>query len=133
LWWKRRRSSQDFYNHSGANSAVSDFSKRHEVLFFWQRIAGFRCHGSFNFSDEPASKNIAGREIEFHGTGLYGAVQPCRCRALRRSKGFSTLCGGRRIIGSGLTAGVGQAQSQPRRLIGVSDCHQQHRDRIVTL
>ena len=38
-------------------------------------------------------------------------------RALRRSKGFSTRCGGRRIIGSGFTAGVGQAQSQPRRLI----------------
>ena len=78
-------SPHDGYQYGGANSAVPDFSKRREILFFCQRITCFRCHGRFNFSGKPASKNIAGREIEFYCTGLYAAGSTHRANMLDAS------------------------------------------------
>jgi cytochrome c peroxidase len=65
------RSPYDRYHYGGDDSAVSDSTKRGEILFFSQQISCFRCHGGFNFSDATVSENSAGREIEFHNTGLY--------------------------------------------------------------
>src|SRR5581483_4899310 len=65
------RSPYDAYHYGGEDSAVSESAKHGEVLFFSQHIACFRCHGGFNFSDATVSANNAGREIEFHNTGLY--------------------------------------------------------------
>src|SRR5580658_4424634 len=65
------RSPYDRYHFGGEDNAVSDSAKRGEVLFFNQHLACFRCHGGFNFSDATVSENNAGREIEFHNTGLY--------------------------------------------------------------
>jgi cytochrome c peroxidase len=61
----------DRYHYGGDDSAVSDSARRGEILFFSQQISCFRCHGGFNFSDATVSENSAGREIEFHNTGLY--------------------------------------------------------------
>ena len=65
------RSPYDRYHYGGDDSAVSDFAKRGEILFFNQHLSCFRCHGGFNFSDATVSESNAGREIEFHNTGLY--------------------------------------------------------------
>jgi cytochrome c peroxidase len=58
------RSPFDRYRYRGEDSAVSDSAKHGEVLFFSQPLSCFRCHGGFRFGD-------AGREIEYHNTGLY--------------------------------------------------------------
>jgi cytochrome c peroxidase len=65
------RSPYDRYHYGGDDGAVSDSAKRGEILFFNQRLSCFRCHGGFNFSDATVSESNAGREIEFHNTGLY--------------------------------------------------------------
>jgi cytochrome c peroxidase len=65
------RSPYDRYHYGGDDSAVSDSAKRGEILFFNQHLSCFRCHGGFNFSDATVSESNAGREIEFHNTGLY--------------------------------------------------------------
>jgi cytochrome c peroxidase len=65
------RSPYDRYHHGGDDSAVSDSARRGEILFFNQHLSCFRCHGGFNFSDATVSENNAGRELEFHNTGLY--------------------------------------------------------------
>jgi len=65
------RSPYDRYHYGGDDSAVSDSAKRGEILFFNQHFSCFRCHGGFNFSDATVSENNAGREVEFHNTGLY--------------------------------------------------------------
>jgi cytochrome c peroxidase len=65
------RSHYDRYHYGGDDSAVSDSAKRGETLFFNQHLSCFRCHGGFNFSDATVSENNAGREVEFHNTGLY--------------------------------------------------------------
>jgi cytochrome c peroxidase len=65
------RSPYDRYHYGGDDSAVSDSAKRGETLFFNQHLSCFRCHGGFNFSDATVSENNAGREVEFHNTGLY--------------------------------------------------------------
>ena len=65
------RSPYDRYHYGGDDSAVSDSAKRGEILFFNQHLSCFRCHGGFNFSDATVSENNAGREVEFHNTGLY--------------------------------------------------------------
>ena len=64
------RSPYDRYHYGGDDSAVSDSAKRGEILFFSQHLSCFRCHGGFNFSDATVSERNAGREIEFHNTGL---------------------------------------------------------------
>ena len=65
------RSPYDRYHYGGEDSAVSDSAKRGEILFFSQHLSCFRCHGGFNFSDATVSESNAGREVEFHNTGLY--------------------------------------------------------------
>jgi cytochrome c peroxidase len=65
------RSPYDRYHYGGDDSAVSDSAKRGEILFFNQHLSCFRCHGGFNFSDATISELNAGREVEFHNTGLY--------------------------------------------------------------
>lgn len=65
------RAPYDRYHYGGDDSAVSEPAKRGEVLFFNQHLACFRCHGGFDFSDSTISEHTAGREIEFHNTGLY--------------------------------------------------------------
>jgi cytochrome c peroxidase len=65
------RSPYDRYHYGGDDSAVSDSAKRGETLFFNQHLSCFRCHGGFNFSDATVSASTAGRQIEFHNTGLY--------------------------------------------------------------
>ena len=65
------RSPYDRYHYGGEDDAVSDSVKRGETLFFSQPLSCFRCHGGFNFSDATVSERNAGREIEFHNTGLY--------------------------------------------------------------
>ena len=65
------RSPYDRYHYGGDDSAVSNSAKRGEILFFNQHLSCFRCHGGFNFSDATVSESNAGREIEFHNTGLY--------------------------------------------------------------
>jgi cytochrome c peroxidase len=70
------RSPYDRYHYGGDDNAVSDAAKRGEVLFFSQQLSCFRCHGGSNFSDATVSANNAGREIEFHNTGLYNLAGP---------------------------------------------------------
>lgn len=65
------RSPFDRYHYGGDDSAVSDFAKRGEILFFNQHLSCFRCHGGFNFTDSTVSETNATRQIEFHNTGLY--------------------------------------------------------------
>jgi cytochrome c peroxidase len=65
------RSPYDRYHYGGDDQAVSASAKRGETLFFSQPLSCFRCHGGFNFSDATASVHNAGREVEFHNTGLY--------------------------------------------------------------
>jgi cytochrome c peroxidase len=61
----------DRYHYGGEDGAVPESAKRGEILFFSQQLSCFRCHGGFNFSDATVSQSNAGREIEFHNTGLY--------------------------------------------------------------
>jgi cytochrome c peroxidase len=68
------RSPYDRYHYGGDDSAASDSAKRGEILFFNQRLSCFRCHGGFNFSDATFSESNAGRESEFHNTGLYNVA-----------------------------------------------------------
>ena len=65
------RSPYDRYHYGGDHGAVPESAKRGEILFFSQPLSCFRCHGGFNFSDATVSESNAGREIEFHNTGLY--------------------------------------------------------------
>ncbi len=65
------RSPYDRYHYGGDDHAVSDSAKRGEILFFNQHLSCFRCHGGFDFTDSSVSQNNAGREVEFHNTGLY--------------------------------------------------------------
>ena len=65
------RSPYDRYHYDRDDSAVSESAKRGEMLFFNQHLSCFRCHGGFNFSDATVSEKTAGREVEFHNTGLY--------------------------------------------------------------
>ena len=65
------RSPYDRYHYGGDDGAVPESAKRGEILFFNQHLSCFRCHGGFNFSDATISENSAGRQIEFHNTGLY--------------------------------------------------------------
>ncbi len=65
------RSPYDRYHYGGDDSAVSESAKRGEILFFNNHLKCFRCHGGFNFSDATVSESNAGREIEFHNSGLY--------------------------------------------------------------
>lgn len=65
------RSPYDRYHYDRDDSAISDSAKRGEVLFFDQRLSCFRCHGGFAFTDSTVSERNAGRDIEFHNTGLY--------------------------------------------------------------
>jgi len=61
----------DRYHYGGEDTAVSDSAKRGEILFFNQHLSCFRCHGGFNFSDATVSERNAGKEVDFHNTGLY--------------------------------------------------------------
>ena len=70
------RSAYDRYHYGGDDLAVSESAKRGEILFFSQQISCFRCHGGFNFSDTTVSESSAGREVEFHNTGLYNLPGP---------------------------------------------------------
>jgi cytochrome c peroxidase len=65
------RSPYDRYHYGGDDNAVSESAKRGEILFFNQQLHCFRCHGGFNFSDASVSQTSAGRELEYHNTGLY--------------------------------------------------------------
>lgn len=65
------RSPYDRYHYDRDDAAISASAKRGETLFFNQHLSCFRCHGGFNFSDATVSDRSAGREIEFHNTGLY--------------------------------------------------------------
>jgi cytochrome c peroxidase len=65
------RSPYDKYHYGGDDRAVSDSAKRGETLFFSQPLSCFRCHGGSNFSGATVSEANAGREVEFHNTGLY--------------------------------------------------------------
>jgi cytochrome c peroxidase len=70
------RSPYDRYHYGREDAAVSDAAKRGETLFFNQHLSCFRCHGGFNFSDATISERSAGRDIEFHNTGLYNLAGP---------------------------------------------------------
>jgi cytochrome c peroxidase len=70
------RSPYDRYHYDRDDSALSDSAKRGEILFFNQHLSCFRCHSGFNFSDATASERSAGRQIEFHNTGLYNRPGP---------------------------------------------------------
>jgi cytochrome c peroxidase len=70
------RSAYHRYHYGSDDSAVSESAKRGEILFFSQQISCFRCHGGFNFSDATVSERSAGREVEFHNTGLYNLIGP---------------------------------------------------------
>ena len=65
------RSPYDRYHYYREDDAISDAAKRGETLFFNQHLSCFRCHGGFNFSGDSTSEGHAGREVEFHNTGLY--------------------------------------------------------------
>lgn len=65
------RSPFDRYHYYRDDSAISESAKRGETLFFDQRLACFRCHGGFTFTDATVSERNPKRQIEFHNTGLY--------------------------------------------------------------
>jgi cytochrome c peroxidase len=70
------RSPYDRYHYGGDDDAVPAAAQRGEILFFSQPLSCFRCHGGFNFSDATVSETTAGREVEFHNTGLYNLSGP---------------------------------------------------------
>jgi cytochrome c peroxidase len=65
------RSPYDRYHYGGDDTAVTESTKRGEILFFSQQLSCFRCHGGFNFSGDSVSERHAVTELEFHNTGLY--------------------------------------------------------------
>jgi cytochrome c peroxidase len=64
------RSPYDRYHYGGDDGAVSDAAKRGEILFFSQKLACFRCHGGFSFSDGIAFDGHPRREVPFHNDGV---------------------------------------------------------------
>ena len=64
------RSPYDRYHYGGDDSAVSDAAKRGEILFFSQKLACFRCHGGFSFSDGIAFEGHTRREVPLHNDGV---------------------------------------------------------------
>ncbi len=70
------RSPYDRYHYGGDDGAIPESAKRGEILFFSQPLSCFRCHGGFNFSDTTVWEGRAGREVEFHNTGLYNLSGP---------------------------------------------------------
>jgi len=67
------RSAYDRYHYGGDDSAVSDSTKRGEILFFSAPLSCFRCHGGFNFSGNTVSEKHSVTEPEFHNNGVSGA------------------------------------------------------------
>ncbi|HLJ48002.1 MAG TPA: di-heme enzyme [Bryobacteraceae bacterium] len=65
------RSPWDRYHFDRDDSAISEFAKRGEVLFFSQPLSCFRCHSGFNFSGNTVTETRVPRAPEFHNTGLY--------------------------------------------------------------
>jgi cytochrome c peroxidase len=64
------RSPYDRYHYGGDDAAVSDAAKRGEILFFSQKLACFRCHGGFSFSDGITFDGHPRREVPFHNDGV---------------------------------------------------------------
>lgn len=64
------RSPYDRYHYGGDDNAVSDAAKRGEILFFSQKLACFRCHGGFSFSDATEFDGHTRREIPLHNNGV---------------------------------------------------------------
>ena len=66
----------DRYHYRGDDLAVTEASRRGEVIFFSNPVACFRCHGGFNFSGAVAAEGGDERAPEFHNTGLYNVGGP---------------------------------------------------------
>jgi cytochrome c peroxidase len=64
------RSPYDRYHYGGDDAAVSDSAKRGEILFFSQKLACFRCHSGFSFTDATAFDGHTRREIPLHNDGV---------------------------------------------------------------
>jgi cytochrome c peroxidase len=64
------RSPYDRYHYGGDDAAVSDSAKRGEILFFSQKLACFRCHGGFSFTDATVFEGRTRREIPLHNDGV---------------------------------------------------------------
>jgi len=142
------RSPYDRYHYGGDDNAVPGSAKRGEVLFFNQHLSCFRCHGGFNFSDATVSESSAGREIEFHNTGLYKAdVGKFKTPTLRNiaitapymhDGSIATLegvldhyaAGGRTIL-SGPNAGNGHENPNKDQLISGFQLSQQERADLI--
>jgi cytochrome c peroxidase len=60
----------DRYHYGGQDDAVSPAAKRGEILFFSQKLACFRCHSGFSFSDAAQFEGHANREIPLHNNGV---------------------------------------------------------------
>lgn len=67
------RSPYDRYYTGGDRNAISESTKRGEVVFFNGRNGGgcLQCHNGFNLSDATESDGGANAAAEFHNTALY--------------------------------------------------------------